>query len=400
MMFLSKIYKNLNFIISFAIFFRILVFILAIFINPQDQKKNSLSPLVEQKGIDTPFYQKAAEEYKNYGLRIIYKKTKFFLDELSADPSKASSVEPSKMSPLPLFPLTLIAFDYKQGNTLPLAILYLIMSIAFCIIWLKWLSEKGLPKWSLWIFTIIPGPIYYMLAISTDLMFALFFSIFFTSYFKTNNKEKDYVWIFALICMTFLRPNVISVILFVLFDKIFFSKKTLNIKNIKFIFLAAATLIILAIVSLPYFLVPIGHNLNIDYFGIQHSEYFEGIFNELPQFLNKVISVISLTLAKVFYFVGIRPSWSEIPGYVLFIRSFAGVFLLPGIIYLYIKGDTRIKILFSFFILPILLVVTQDRYNLPVFPILYFYGIIFFKQFFLKAELVNLKKINQKQKFK
>jgi len=400
MMFLSKIYKNLNFIISFAIFFRILVFILAIFINPQDQKKNSLSPLVEQKGIDTPFYQKAAEEYKNYGLRIIYKKTKFFLDELSADPSKASSVEPSKMSPLPLFPLTLIAFDYKQGNTLPLAILYLIMSIAFCIIWLKWLSEKGLPKWSLWIFTIIPGPIYYMLAISTDLMFALFFSIFFTSYFKTNNKEKDYVWIFALICMTFLRPNVISVILFVLFDKIFFSKKTLNIKNIKFIFLANATFIIWAIKSFHYFLVFIGHNLNIDYFGIQHSEYFEGIFNELPQFLNKVISVISLTLAKVFYFVGIRPSWSEIPGYVLFIRSFAGVFLLPGIIYLYIKGDTRIKILFSFFILPILLVVTQDRYNLPVLPILYFYGIIFFKQFFLKAELVNLKKINQKQKFK
>ena len=147
---------------------------------------------------------------------------------------------------------------------------------------------------------------------------------------------------------------------------------------------------------MPYFLVPIGHNLEIDYFGIQHSEYFSGIFNELPQFLNKIISVISLILAKVFYFVGLRPSWSEIPDYILFIRSFAGIFLLPGIVYLYIKGDTRIKILFSFFILPILLVVTQDRYNLPVFPILYFYGVIFFNQFFLKVGLVNLNKKNQK----
>jgi hypothetical protein len=395
-MLFTNINKDLNFIISFAILLRILVFILAIFINPQDQKKNSLSPLVEQKGIDTPFYQKAAEQYKNYGLTIIYKKTKSFLDELLADSSKASSVEPSEMSPLPLFPLTLIAFDYKQGNTLPLAILYLIMSIAFCIIWLKWLSENGLPKWSLWVFTIIPSPIYYMLAISTDMMFAFFFSIFFTSYFRTKNKENYYVWIFALICMTFLRPNVISVILFILFDKLFFSKKKLNIKSTQFIFLAVAILTTLALVSLPYFLVPIGHNLEIDYFGIQHSEYFSGIFNELPHFLNKIISVISLILAKVFYFVGLRPSWSEIPDYILFIRSFTGIFLLPGILYLYIKGDIRIKILFGFFILPILLVVTQDRYNLPVFPILYFYGVIFFNKFLLKVRLVNLNKINKK----
>lgn len=378
-----KIYNNFKLLVYFSILIRVSIFIIAIFINFYDQKGNVLSPLVEQKGIDTPFYQKTAEQYKTIGLSIIFSKTKNFYEDVSIDHNK--------MSPLPLFPLSLILFNYQEGNTLPLSVIYLFMCVSICIIWLNWLKEKGLPNWSLWLFAVIPNPIYYMLAISTDLMFAFFFSLFFTSYFNQKTNRNRNIWIFAIIMMSILRPNAISVILFVLYDKFFSSKNLLNKNNFKFVLLGTFIILILSVFSLPYLLVPISHDVFIDYFGISNAEYFSGIFPQLPEVLDRSFSFIAFIFAKVLYFTGLRPSWADISTITLFLRSFVGIFLLPGFLFLYIRGDNRIKILFTLFIIPIFLVVTQDRYNLAVYPILYFYGVVVISSLFLKIKKRLLK---------
>ena len=167
---------------------RVVAFLFLMLFDVYDNKGNILSPLVEQHSIDTPFYQKTAEQYKNIGISILYSKIEDFY--------KNPNTDYDSMSAVPLFPLILIAFDYEENNTLPLAFLYLVFCCLTCIIWLSWLKENGCSTLGLWLFILIPNPIYYMVAIGTDLPFALLFSVFFVSYFSRTQKKS--IWLTAL----------------------------------------------------------------------------------------------------------------------------------------------------------------------------------------------------------
>jgi hypothetical protein len=380
---LNTLYNNFSVLIGFAIVLRLTIFILAMIFVINDHKGYVVSPLVEQQGIDTQFYQRAANHYKAIGLSVLIEKTKAFYQtpEIAVEKPRVAQ---NKISPLPLFPLTLIAFNYKSGNTLPLAIFFLLICCILCWGWLKWLKQNQVPNWGLWIFALIPNPVYFMLAVSTDLLFAFLFFLFFISYFSKNKYSKNGFWIYSLIGMSLLRPNAISIILFVLWDKFFNTEKALIRHNKTFnlsIILATGFLIVF---TFPYFIYYLTFAKSFTYFGISNAEYLKGAFEVFPEVLNKVISIFSFVLAKIFYFVGLRPSYSGISYHMLFLRSFVGIFLLPGFFYLYIYGDKRIKYLFSLYIFPIFLGATQDRYHLPLMPILYFYGILAFKEFFNK----------------
>lgn len=386
MKFLYNYYNNFNILIGFSIIVRLTIFLLAMVFVINDHKGYVVSPLVVQKGIDTKFYQSAANHYKTIGISVLIEKTKAFYQapEIIVEKPEASL---SKISPLPLFPLTLIGFNYKTGNTLPLAIFYLFVSCILCYGWLKWLKQNNVPNWGLWTFAVIPNPVYFMLAISTDLLFAFLFFIFFVSYFNEHRHSKNSFWIYSLIGMSLLRPNAISIILFVLWDKYFNDENSLIRDNRKLNLLIIVVTGILVVFTLPYFIYYVTFAKSFTYFGISNEEYLKGAFKAFPEVLDRIISLGSFILAKILYFVGLRPSYSDIPMHMLFLRSFVGIFLLPGFFYLYFYGDKRIKYLFSLYILPIFLGATQDRYHLPVMPILYFYGIVAFKEFYDKLFL-------------
>lgn len=370
-----------------SIAIRVAAFLFVMFFNLYDHKGNLVSPLVEQRGIDTPFYQKAAEQYKNIGISILYSKTEDFYKDPNTDYDS--------MSPLPLFPLILMAFDYEENNTLPLAFLYLILCCLTCIIWLSWLKENGCSTFGLWLFIIIPNPIYFMLAVGTDLPFALLFSVFFVSYFSKTHKKS--IWLTALFFLFLLRPNAISVGLFVVFDQINRSLDTA--KSLKLIVSCLILLgtLILGFFSLPYFLVYFDLSRDFTYFGISNEEYFEGIYPNLINVFDHILSFLTFLIAKTLYFCGLRPSYSDIPTQILMLRSFVGIFLLPGLIYIFFTDKRDLKILIFLFILPIFIGATQDRYHLAIFPILYLYG---FQQYarlfnFLKNILYKGKKFTQ-----
>ena len=348
-----------------SVLVRVAAFILFMFINLENHKGQVVSPLVEQKGIDTAFYQEAAEQYKTYGWSILYKKTEDFY--------KDPSTEYSGMSPMPLFPLLLILFDYQDGNTLPLALLYLIFCCILCLIWLRWLKDNGCPSIGLWLFTIIPNPIYFMVAVGTDLPFALLFSIFFVSYFSKNRNNA--VWISALILLFLMRPNSISIGLFVILDQLL---KDFNFgKTLKLITLSLMALIVtvLGVFSLPYFVVYLDLSKDFTYFGISNAEYINGIYTFLPDIVNKLFSIVTFIFAKILYFCGLRPSYSDISTEIVLIRAFVGIFLLPGLIYIFLSKKRSLQLLIFIYMLPIFIGATQDRYHLSIFPILYLYGI-------------------------
>ena len=359
---------NLNkfFIIAAAsVIVRVLAFVVFMFIGLENHKGQVVSPLVEQKGIDTAFYQEAAEQYKTYGWSILYKKT----EEFYKDPS----TEYSGMSPMPLFPLLLILFDYQDGNTLPLALLYLIFCCILCLIWLRWLKDNGCPTFGLWLFTIIPNPIYFMVAVGTDLPFALLFSIFFVSYFSKNRNNA--VWISALVLLFLMRPNSISIGIFVILDQLL---KDFNFgKTLKLIILSVMALVVtvIGIFSLPYFVVYLDLSKDFTYFGISNAEYINGIYSFLPSFVDKFFSIVTFIFAKILYFCGLRPSYSDISTEIVLIRAFVGIFLLPGLIYIFLSKKRSLQLLIFIYMLPIFIGATQDRYHLSIFPILYLYGI-------------------------
>lgn len=359
-------YLNKFSVIALAsVLVRVAAFILFMFINLENHKGQVVSPLVEQKGIDTAFYQEAAEQYKTYGWSILYKKTEDFY--------KDPSTEYSGMSPMPLFPLLLILFDYQDGNTLPLALLYLIFCCILCLIWLRWLKDNGCPSIGLWLFTLIPNPIYFMVAVGTDLPFALLFSIFFVSYFSKNRNNA--VWISALILLFLMRPNSISIGLFVILDQLL---KDFNFgKTLKLITLSLMALIVtvLGVFSLPYFVVYLDLSKDFTYFGISNAEYINGIYTFLPDIVNKLFSIVTFIFAKILYFCGLRPSYSDISTEIVLIRAFVGIFLLPGLIYIFLSKKRSLQLLIFIYMLPIFIGATQDRYHLSIFPILYLYGI-------------------------
>ena len=358
-------YARKFFVIAIAsVAIRILAFVIFMFINLQDHKGNIVSPLEEQRGIDTAFYQEAAEQYKTYGWSILYKKTEDFY--------KDPSTEYSGISPMPLFPLLLILTDYQDGNTIPLALLYLVFCCMLCLIWLRWLKDNGCPTIGLWLFTVIPNPIYYMVAVGTDLPFALLFSVFFVSYFSKN--RNNFIWISALILLFLMRPNSLSIGIFVILDQLL---RDFNLeKRLKLIILPVMALVVtvIGLFALPYFVVYLDLSKDFTYFGVSNAEYINGIYTNLPIFLDKVLSVITFLFAKILYFCGLRPSYSDVSTEIVFLRAFVGIFLLPGLIYIFFSKKRSLKMLIFIYMLPIFIGATQDRYHLSIFPILYLYG--------------------------
>jgi hypothetical protein len=69
----------------------------------------------------------------------------------------------------------------------------------------------------------------------------------------------------------------------------------------------------------------------------------------------------------------LRPSYSEVDNLIVLIRSLGGVIILPGIFYSLIRGDNLDKIIILLFITPMLIGASQERYLLPICPILIFY---------------------------
>ena len=110
------------------------------------------------------------------------------------------------------------------------------------------------------------------------------------------------------------------------------------------------------------------------FFGMPLEAYSNGLFQNLPAWLDKLTSWCLLFGAKLLYFVGLRPSYAGVDWWVVALRGAAGLILLPGLLYAAFKAGNRHRIFFAIFLLPILIGGTQDRYNLPIQPLLFYFG--------------------------
>ena len=344
----NKISINL---LIFVTIIHVLVYIGSIYVDIHDERGDTVRPTeIIQSGIDMDFYQKESNRMFNNG------------DQISG-----------LISP-PIFPLMIHVFNYNNsGSSIPLSLFYLVISIAMSLIWMRYFSMNKIGNYGLITYIFIPMPMWYMLNISTDLLFAFLFSIFFISYFNTEKlKFNTSIWIAALILMVLTRANGFTIVAFVFLDYLFIKN---NIPKASLAILVSLCLSIFIYYDLyDHFLQFIRSSLDLGYYGIPYNQYISGLNIFTLETADKVISWFLLVIAKILYYLGVRPSYGDTALSLVIIKSIFGLFFLIGLFGMFYYKAYRVLLLLLIFSLPVLMGASQDRYNLPIQPLLFYYG--------------------------
>ena len=274
----------------------------------------------------------------------------------------------------PVFPSLIYLFKYENGNSWPLAILYLLGGVGLCVAWLYWLYRQGFSTIGLIIFALLPHAIYYMIRVTTELPFSIFLTGFIFCYFNDRwTRTQLYTWIVMLLLLLATRPNGLSVLGFVTCDLLFRSRNGMGWKLALALLACIAAGLVFGRYFYTYFMTAYAVALPTTFFGVTTSNYIHGIFPVLPTWLNHGVSLLVLIIAKLLYLLGLRPSYSNVWGGYVLLRALPGVLFLIGLVYALAKGEFRYRLFLTFFILPFLLVTSEDRYAVPIQPLLFLF---------------------------
>jgi hypothetical protein len=327
-----------------------------------------VSPLHLQAYLDFDFYLISLERYRSLSFMEL-------LNLFIAFYQRPITDQFGHIIAGPVFPILVGVFDYRLNNTLPLGFFYLSLSCLLSFVWLKYLSLNRVGFIWLLGLAIVPNPIWFTLIISPDIVFAALIAFFHYFYFKDDRKLSDgFFWVGFLLLILLTRPNGYSILLFVFIDfgyRVIRGEKNSIPGAVMFSVLIA----LFALYLYPYFITEARKTVgDAVFFGLTTSAYRTGLFPILPGFLDVSLSWLMLAGAKILYFVGLRPAYGDTDLWLVVARAGAGLILLPGMIIALFMASRRELLFLLIFFLPIFFGPSQDRYNLPLFAILFRYG--------------------------
>lgn len=362
-----------------AILSRVSLFFGTMIVPIPNEMGQPISPLTANTALDLGYYQWARNTLFHEPRTIIDNFEQIF----------AGGVVGGFFFPGPLFPSILELFDYGSDNTLSLAAVYLLLSVLLVVAWLYWLRRKGVGAIWLYVFALLPSPFWFMLNVSTDLLFAVIVGVFWLLWFdeRVQNPRHAAGIGAILVLAVLLRPNAMSLLLFLVIDVLIWdialAKRADNRKSsllfVGFVLFVAAASVVY---YLPYFWDVRIDAAFIGYFGVLPDDYFNGLWPSLPRLADLGLSWLSFVGAKLLYLTGIRPSFGNATPVLVILRMLPGFVVLPGLVWLFVRGSRREQIFVVIYLAPIILSVTQDRYLLPIQPILFLYGTKAWGEFF------------------
>jgi hypothetical protein len=261
------------------------------------------------------------------------------------------------------------------------------MGSAVAAAWLLWLRRQGAGTLALCLFAIVPTPIWFILVVSTDLLFAAEFALFFLCYFATKRSAANTVgWSTALMAMVLTRPNSFALLLFVAFDTVWSFYQEGRIRWAR----AIGSVALLAFGGMflyPYFVAEMSKAAHsLQYFGYTPYEYLEGLdLPSLADWIRLPLSWIALFGAKLLYFTGLRPTYGLTSDVLVLVRAAPGLILLPGLLLLMLTAPARIRLLAGLYCLPFLLGPAQERYYIAIFPLFFLHGTRFWATVWMVA---------------
>jgi hypothetical protein len=329
-----------------------------------------VSPLVMQGYFDFAFYLEALSQYRALDFTEILQKFVAFYQ-------RPFQEHFGHIIAGPVFPAIIGVFDYRKGNTLPLALAFLVLDFIWSFLWLNLMASRKVATPWLTLFAIAPNPIWFMLVLSPDLIFAAIIGMFYFAYFsQRQTTTTKLIWVLFMLLALLTRPNGYSILLFVLADTVWTHFRDRKRKLPEIVALCVLAFLF-ALYLYPYFITEMRKtSIDTGFFDLATSKYLDGLFPQLPRIIDLLISCILLFWAKVLYFVGLRPSYGATADILVLARLLPGFVLLPGLIWSFVAAGRKHAFFMYFFCLPILLGPSQDRYNLPIFPILFMFGAI------------------------
>jgi hypothetical protein len=294
------------------------------------------------------------------------------------------------IQPGPVYPLLIQLFAYSSNPWL-LASFYLVFGVLLGLSWAQWAAKQNEPA-SAWLqvgLAAFPFLIYYTVLVSTDLLFAVFtwllWLVIQKPWFEKSLGLAVVVLIVAAAVLT--RPTALVFIPMVLVSLLYTasSRVLLTVPGLAFaaslFFIAAWGLVFYA----PYYLVHAANGVQTHYFGFFPQEFHQGIFPALPQALNNAFSLVVLGLSKLVHAMDLRPSYAELDPLLTLARSLPGLVFLPGLFYCMLRAPMLERIFVGFFLIPVFVAASQERYILGIMPILFFWGVCFWVNLFKRV---------------
>ena len=360
-----------------ALLSRLLFATLAIMISLETENGFLVSPFVEVRFGDYDFYLlHISENFASLKDPFLF----FF---------QGGSIEAwleRPLAPGPIFPWLLNISLYPKQPVV-LASASLIASSLLVFGWVMYYRAKMVPLWGQLSLISFPLLLWYSIVISTELPMSIALFIFFYGALVTSRLPflGSSCALIGFILMLLIRPNSLSLFPAMLLVIILNKGSMPKWYNTTLVILTTFSFAYFVVYYTPYFIMVQESSLVISYWGLFPQQYSEGLFPNLPLLMDQVISNGALIASKLIYASGLRPSYSDVPGIFIFLRAIGGVLILPGIFYCAYRGSWLERILLLGFLLPLLITVAQERYLLPIAPLLLLYGSIFWKDLYLSV---------------
>jgi hypothetical protein len=282
-------------------------------------------------------------------------------------------IKEQPLKPGPIFPMLLGMTGFEYDRYL-LSWIYLIAGALLGWQWVRYLKSVGTTLLLKIVAACFPALVYYSFLVSTDLLYACLIALWLIGARGVlEKKEGALSWTF--VCMFLLlltRPN--SLALLPLMSFLVWKVKSLKAWLLWSVFWGVVG-VYMFIYYLPYYWV---HDSNAEathYWGFLPTEYYNGLWTEVPTWISQPLSWLLFAISKLMHAVGLRPSYASVDAWLVVARALPGLLFMPGLIYLFFSAEKFERWFVLFFMLPIFIGASQERYLLALTPILLLWGV-------------------------
>ncbi len=278
-----------------------------------------------------------------------------------------------QIKPGPIYPMLIGLTGYEDSRYL-LSWTYQIAGALLGWHWSKLLRDRGEPLWLQFLCACFPALVYYSFLVSTDLLYACLIALWLVGA-RGVLENKIGSWKAAGIAMFLLllaRPNALALLPMMSFLE--WRVKSLKSWVMWSLFWGLVGVYML-IYYLPYYWVHDSNAGVTHYWGFYPSEYYKGLWTEVPAWISQPLSWLLFAISKLMHAVGLRPSYASVDAWLVVARALPGLLFMPGLIYLFFAADKFERWFVFFFMLPIFIGASQERYLLALTPILLLWGV-------------------------
>jgi hypothetical protein len=277
-----------------------------------------------------------------------------------------------QIKPGPIYPMLIGLTGYEESRKL-LSWAYQIAGTLLGWHWSKYLRDMGEPLWLQILCACFPALVYYSFLVSTDLLYACLIALWLMGA-RAVLGNKSGAWGATGVAMFLLlmaRPNSLALLPMM----IFLAWRVKSFKSwILWSLFWGLVGVYMLIYYLPYYWVHDNNAGATHYWGYLPSDYYKGLWTEVPAWISQPLSWLLFAFSKLMHAVGLRPSYASVDMWLVVIRGVPGLIFLPGLIYLFFVGQLFEKWFVFFFMLPVFIGASQERYLLALTPILLLWG--------------------------